>query len=155
MPGMEVAAVQHGEHDAGPHAALPPLEDGQVVQLEAQEHDGSGEHQPVDGVPLHAEMEHHLAHHHHDPQLAAAQLAADAAAYHQQAVEYQYYQQQQEHYHHQHHGGEQHQAHSEGESEEVDPLAETGLFIPGTEVNGGCAMASAPRICRCGTRGGR
>jgi hypothetical protein len=56
-------------------------------------------------------------------------------------VEYQYYQQE----HYQHHGGE-HQVHSEGESEEVDPLAETGLFIPGTEVNGGCAMGA--RICR-------
>lgn len=137
--------MQHGEHDAGPHGAHPPLEDSQVVQLEPQGH-GSGEHQPVDGVPLHEMEEHHLVHHHHDPQLEAAQLAADAAAYHQQAVEYQYYQQE----HYQHHGGE-HQVHSEGESEEVDPLAETGLFIPGTEVNGECATGG-PHL-QIGTRG--
>lgn len=64
---------------------------------------------------------------------AAQQVPADA--YQQAATDYQgYYQHQEQAEHYQHHDG------GDGDAEEADPNAETGLFIPGGEVNGAPAV---------------
>lgn len=137
-PAAGMAAVAAVEHAAiGPHDACPAPPPEGAAQLPDKE---PAEQQAVDGVPLTSLEEadtHHMAaaaaaaaEQHQQEQLAAAaaQLAA-GQAYAQQAAEVDY--------------SQYYGAASDGESEEADPNAITGLFIPGTEGEEG----GAPEVC--------
>lgn len=115
--------AENSEADAV--AGIPLAEGGEAHEVVSELPAVGEEQQAVEGVV------HHAKDGAYDADAAAAHLAAAghlaADAYQQHAEHYAYYQQHPEHY--QHH-------HSDGESEEADPNAETGLFIPGSEVDG-------------------
>lgn len=103
----------------------------------------------VDGVPLHMEA-HHLHHGNGGALAGGTQLAPDAYGDPAQPLDYPPF-----------YAGQHEGQYSDGESEEADPNAITGLFIPGTEGEEGgerrrrCGAGAGGRACMhvtaCGT----